>query len=225
MSRLVQNGGWPRLFVAPETVLRWHRDLVRRRWTVPRRCGRPPTQPAIRQLVLRMAAENPGWGYRRIHGELIGLGHQLAPSTVWLILRRAGIDPAPQRAGQSWRQFLTAQAEGILACDFAHVDTVLYVLFVIEVATRRIWLLGVTGHPDGGWVTQCARNLLMDLGERSPRLCYLIRDRDSKFAAAFDAIFTAEGITVVRTPIRTPGRTRSPSGGSAASAASCWTGP
>ena len=128
-----------------------------------------------------------GWGYRRIHGEPIGLGHHLAPSTVWLILRRAGVDPAPQRAGQSWRQFLAAQAEGILACDFAHVDTVLlrrlYALFVIEVATRRIWLLGVTAHPDGAWVTQCAWNRLMDLGERSSRLCYLIRDRGSKFAA------------------------------------------
>ena len=118
-----------------------------------------------------MAADNPGWGYRRIHGELAGLGHRLAPSTVWLILRRAGIDPAPQRAGQSWRQFLTAQAEGILACDFTHVETVLlrrlYIFFVVEVATRRVWLLGVTASPDGPWVTQCARNLLIDLGDRA----------------------------------------------------------
>jgi putative transposase len=101
LSRLVPGGRWPRLFVAPETVLRWHRDLVRRRWSVRRRGGRPPTRPSVRQLVLRMAADNPGWGYRRIHGELVGLGHRLAPSTVWLILRRSGIDPAPRRAGQS----------------------------------------------------------------------------------------------------------------------------
>jgi hypothetical protein len=128
-----------------------------------------------------MAADNPGWGYRRIHGELTGLGHRLAPSTVWLILRRAGIDPAPQRVGQSWRQFLAAQAEGLLACDFAQVETVLlgrlYVVFVVEVASRRVWLLGVTAPPDSAWVTQCARNLLMDLSDRTSRFSYLIRDR------------------------------------------------
>jgi putative transposase len=127
---------------------------------------------------------------------------------VWLILRQARIDPAPQRAGQSWRQFLAAQAEGILACDFTHVDTVLlgrlYMFFVIEVATRRVWLLGVTAHPDGPWVTQCARNLLMDLGAQTARFRYLIRDRDSKFTAAFDAVFTAEAIRIVRTPVRAP---------------------
>jgi len=137
--------------------------------------------------VLRMAAENPGWGYRRIHGELAGLGHRLAPSTVWLILKRAGIDPAPRRSGQTWRQFLATQAGSILACDFAHVDTVLlhrlYLFFVVELSTRRVWLLGVTAHPDGPWVTQCARNFLVDLGDRAIRFKYLIRDRDSKFAA------------------------------------------
>jgi putative transposase len=208
LSRLVPRGRWPRMFVAPQTVLRWHRDLVRRRWTAPRRGGRPPTRPTIRQLVLRMAADNPGWGYRRIHGELIGLGHRLAPSTVWLILRRAGIDPAPRRTGQSWQQFLAAQAEGILACDFAHVETVLlrrlYILFVIELANRRVWLLGVTAQPDGAWVTQCARNLMMDLGDRATRFGYLLRDRDSKFTAAFDAVFTAEAIQIIRTPVRAP---------------------
>jgi hypothetical protein len=181
LSRLVPRRRWPRLFDTPETVLRWHRDLIRRRWTIPRHGGRPPTRPTIRQLVLRMAADNPGWGYRRIHGELVGLGHRLAPSTVWLILRRAGVDPAPRRAGQSWRQFLATQAESILACDFAHVETVLlrrlYILFVIELANRRVWLLGVTAHPDGAWVSQCARNLLMDLGDRVTGFRYLIRDR------------------------------------------------
>jgi putative transposase len=137
-----------------------------------------------------------------------GLGHQLAPSTVWLILRRAGIDPAPRRAEQSWRQFLATQVEGILACDFTHVETVvlrrLYILFVIELATRRVWLLGVTASPDGPWVTQCARNLMMDLGDRADRFRYLIRDRDRKFAATFDAVFAAATIQIVRTPVRAP---------------------
>jgi putative transposase len=208
LSRLVPRRRWPRLFVAPETILRWHRDLVRRRWTIPGRAGRPPTRPTIRQLVLRVAADNPGWGYRRIHGELAGLGHKLAPSTVWLILKRAGIEPAPRRSGQSWRQFLAAQAESILACDFAYVDTVLlgrlYLFFVVELSTRRVWLLGVTAHPDGPWATQCARNFLMGLGDRAARFKYLIRDRDSKFAATFDAVFAAEGVGILRTPIRAP---------------------
>jgi putative transposase len=127
---------------------------------------------------------------------------------VWLILKRAGIDPAPRRAGQTWRQFLAAQAGSILACDFAHVDTVLlhrlYLFFVVELSTRRVWLLGVTAHPDGPWVTQCARNFLMDLGGQAHRFKYLIRDRDSKFAATFDAVFTAEGVGILRTPIRAP---------------------
>jgi putative transposase len=227
-SRLVPRSRWPRLFVTPETALRWHRDLVRRRWTIPRRGGRPPTRPPVRRLVLQMAADNPGWGYRRIHGELVGLGHRLAPSTVWLILRRAGIDPAPRRPGQSWRQFLTAQANSILACDFTHVDTVLlgrlYVFFVLELSTRRVWPLGVTAHPDGPWVTQCARNLLMDLGDRGARFRYLIRDRDSKFAASFDAVFAAEAIRIVRTPVRAPRANATASGGSAAYAGSCSTG-
>ncbi|HEV8165538.1 MAG TPA: helix-turn-helix domain-containing protein, partial [Actinomycetota bacterium] len=130
-----------------------------RHWTNPHRpAGRPSIPPQLRQLILRIAAENPTWGYRRIHGELARLGYKLAPSTVWLLFKRAGIDPAPRRAGLSWRQFLSAQAEGILACDFFHVDTVLltrlYVLFVIEVATRRVHILGVTTNPTGAWVTQ-----------------------------------------------------------------------
>jgi hypothetical protein len=154
------------------------RDLIRRRWTVPRRAGRPPTRPTVRQLVQRMAADNPGWGYRRIHGELVGLGHKLAPSTVWLILRRAGTDPAPRRTGQTWRQFLAAQAESILACDLAHVDTVLlhrlYLLFAVELSTRPVWLLGVTAHADGPWVTQRARNFVVDLADRAGRFTYLI---------------------------------------------------
>jgi putative transposase len=158
--------------VSPRTLLRWHAQLVARRWTYPhRRPGRPPTAEAIRALVLRMARENPRWGYRRIHGELVGLGHSVAASTVWKIMKDAGLDPAPRRSGPTWRQFLTAQAHAILAIDFAHVDTVflrrLYILVVIEHDRRRVHLAGITAHPTGDWVTQQARNLLIDLGERA----------------------------------------------------------
>ena len=195
--------------VSPRTLLRWHAQLVARRWTYPRRHpGRPPVAQPIRALVLRMARENPRWGYRRIQGELIGLGHQIAASTVWKILKVAGIDPAPQRSGPTWRQFLAAQAHAILAVDVAHVDTVflhrLYVLVVIEHHRRRVHLAGITAHPTGAWVTQQARNLLMDLGDRAARFRFLIRDRDSKFTAAFDAVFADADIHVIRTPVRAP---------------------
>jgi putative transposase len=195
--------------VSPRTLLRWHAQLVARHWTYPRRQpGRPPTSQPIRSLVLRMARENPTWGYRRIQGELIGLGHQVAASTVWKILKAAGIDPAPQRSGPTWRQFLTAQAHAILAVDFAHVDTVflrrLYVLVVIEHGRRRVRIAGITTHPTGAWVTQHARNLLMDLGKRAEQFRFLIRDRDSKFTAAFDAVFAGADIAILRTPVRAP---------------------
>jgi transposase InsO family protein len=198
-----------RLIVSPRTLLRWHADLVRRRWAYPRGApGRPRTAPTVRALVLEMARDNPGWGYRRIHGELVGLGHKLAPSTVWQILKDAGIDPAPRRAGQSWRAFLDAQAKTILAADFFHVDTVLlrrlYVLFFIEHGTRRVHLGGITAHPTGEWVTQQARNLLMNLGDHADDLKFLIRDRDAKFTAAFDAVLAATGIRIIRTPVRAP---------------------
>ncbi|MGH3913908.1 MAG: integrase core domain-containing protein [Pseudonocardiaceae bacterium] len=177
--------------IAPATVLRWHRDLVTRRWTQPRRrrTGGRSTASELRQLVLRLAAEKPTWGYRRIQGELAGLGCRLAPSTVWLILKRAGINPAPRRSGLTWRQFLTAQAHGILATDFFCVDTLLlqrlYVLFVVEHATRRVHVLGITANPTGAWVAQQARNLLMDLRGRVASFRFLIRDRDSKFTDTF----------------------------------------
>jgi transposase InsO family protein len=209
LSRLLPTQLRRLRLVSPRTLLRWHADLVARRWTYPRhRPGRPPMPEPIRALVLRMARENPTWGYRRIQGELVGLGHQIAASTVWKILKAAGIDPAPQRSGPAWRQFLTAQAHTILAVDFAHVDTVflrrLYILVVIEHGRRRVHLAGITAHPTGAWVTQQARNLLMDLGDRADQFRFLIRDRDSKFTAAFDAVFAGAEIRIIRTPVRAP---------------------
>jgi putative transposase len=209
LSRLLPRPRWPAFFVTPATLTRWHRQLIARHWTYPHaRPGRPPVDPEIRKLVLRLAADNPTWGHRRIQGELAGLGHRVAASTVWKILHRAGVDPAPRRSGPTWTQFLTAQAHSILACDLFTVDTVflkrIYVLFFVELATRRVHLAGVTAHPSGAWVAQQARNLLMDLDQRIAGLRFLLRDRDSKFTAVFDAVFAAEGIEVVKTPLRAP---------------------
>ncbi len=209
LSRLLPTRLRQLRLVSPRTLLRWHAHLVARRWTYPRRRpGRPPTPQPIRALVLRMARENLTWGYRRIQGELVGLGHPVAASTVWTILRAAGLDPAPRRSGPTWRQFLSAQAHTILAVDFAHVDTVflrrLYVLVVIEHGRRRVHIAGITAHPTGAWVTQQARNLLIDLADRADQFRFLIRDRDSKFTAAFDAVFAGADIRIIRTPIRAP---------------------
>jgi putative transposase len=211
LARLLPGGHLRhlRLIISPRTLLRWHADLVKRRWAYPRRTpGRPRTAQAIRALVLEMARDNPAWGYRRIHGELTGLGYKVAPSTVWKILKDAGIDPAPRPAGQTWREFLTGQAKTIVAADFFHVDTVLlqrlYVLFFIEHGTRRVHLAGITAHPAGAWVTQQARNLLMDLEGQADGLEFLIRDRDTKFTAAFGAVFTAIGVRTIKTPVQAP---------------------
>jgi putative transposase len=209
LTRLLPRSRRAGLFVTPGTVLRWHADLVKRRWTYKRiRPGRVPTRSTIRELVLRMAAENPGWGYRRIAGELARLGRRVAPSTVWAILKKAGIEPAPRRSGSAWGEFLRAQAEGILACDFFHAETVtlvrLYCFAVVEHATRRVHVLGVTANPTVGWVAQQARNLMMDLGERAGSFKFMIRDRDGKFTALFDEVFRAEGIRVVLTAPQAP---------------------
>ena len=200
-----------RLLVAPDTIVRWHRDIVRRRWAARStrgRTGRPATRRNIQALVRPLARENPGWGYRRIHGELAGLGVKVAASTVWEILRASGIDPAPRQTGRTWPQFLRSQAEAILACDFFTVDlldgTRAYVLAVIEHATRRIRILGITLHPTGQWTAQQARNLLMDLDEQAHRARFMIRDRGSNFTATFDAVLADAGIRTVLCNIQTP---------------------
>ncbi len=209
LDRFLPTANWQSFLVQPATLLRWHRELVRRRWTYQRgQPGRPPITTDVRQLVLRLAVENPTWGYRRIHGELVGLGISLAPSSVWNILRRHGIDSAPRRASVSWSEFLRRQAAGIIECDFFTVETVrfrrLYVLVFIELERRRVHLAGVTTNPNSAWVVQQARNLMMTLSEQERRLCFLIRDRDSKFSAVFDEVFRSEGIRVIRTPIAAP---------------------
>jgi putative transposase len=194
-----------RLLVTSDTILRWHRDIIHRRWVARSKrakSGRPPTRRNIQTLVHRLARENPEWGYRRIHGELAGLGVKVAASTVWEILKASGINPAPRRPGPTWSQFLRSQAEAILACDFFTIDllygTQAYVLAVIEHATRRIRILGVTLHPDGEWTAQQARNLLMDLGGQADRVRFMIRDRGSNFTAAFDAVLADATVRTVR---------------------------
>ena len=195
----------------PDTILRWYRSIADRRWAALAMGGktcRPATSRNIRALVLRLARENPGWGYRRIHGELAGLGVKIAASTVWEILKKAGIDPASRRSVPTWSQFLRSQAEAILACDFFTADlldgTEAYVLAVIEHATRRIRILGVTLHPTGEWTAQQARNLVMDLGEQAHRVKFMIRDRGSNYTAAFDAVLAGAGIRIVLCNVRTP---------------------
>jgi len=211
LSRLVNRHRRAEIFpVTPATILRWHRHLVARKWTFTdrRRPGRPSTGASLKTLIVRMAQENPTWGHRRIQGELARLGYAIAASTVWETLHAAGIDPAPRRAGPTWRQFLAAQAHAILACDFLVVETVLlkrlYVLVFIEHGTRRLHLAGVTAHPTGARALQQARNLTMDLGERLETLRFLIHDRDPLFTTAFAEVFKAEGLRNITTLPQTP---------------------
>jgi transposase len=200
-----------RLIVTPGTILRWHRDIVRRRWSRRSRQGRPgrpATHRKVRSVVLRLARENESWGYRRIHGELAGLGITVAPSTVWQILKSAGIDPAPRRDGPGWPEFLRSQAQGILALDFFTADllngTKVYVLAAIEHGTRRIRILGATKHPVQPWVLQQARNLLMDLEDAGTQVKFVLRDRDTSFTVMFDAVFEAAGARVIRSAVQAP---------------------
>ena len=199
-----------RLLVRPDTVFRWHRDLTRRRHarSKPKRQGRPPTARSIRALVLRLVRENPQWGYRRVHGELLVLGVKVAASTVWEILQDAGIDPAPERTSSAWTAFLRSQADALLACDFLETATLtgarLYVLAVIEHRTRRIRILGATAHPSAAWVAQAARNLVMDLEDAGCQARWMIRDRDGKFPRLFDAVLADASIRIVLTGVRMP---------------------
>ena len=211
LARLLPRRRWSGIFpVTPATLLAWHRQLAGSKYDTSRRRkpGRPPTVPGAGRLVVRLAKENPLWGHRRIHGELAKLGVTIAPSTVWKILHAAGIDPAPRRSGPAWRQFLHAQAAGILAVDFLHVDTVLlrrlYVLVFIEHGTRRMHLGGVTANPAGDWTVQQARNLALTLGERFESIRFLIRDRGPDFTASFDAVFQAAGTRIVRSAVQAP---------------------
>jgi putative transposase len=206
-SGLLPRGRWSVFVVSPQTLLRWQRELVRRKWTYRRRpAGRPPLDGERRELVLRLARENPRWGCVRIQGELRKLGVRVGATTIRSVLRRSGLGPAPRRDRPSWSEFLRAQAQGVLACDFFTVETVwlrtLYVLFWIEHGSRRVHLAGVTANPDCAWVTQQVRNLAID--ERLGNVRFLIHDRDAKFCGPFDAIVRAEGVRVIETPFRAP---------------------
>jgi transposase InsO family protein len=209
LSRVLPRRSWSVFLVSPRTLLRWHQRLVARRWTYPRaRMGRPPVGSEVAKLVVRFARENPSWGYKRIVGELLGLGVAVSPSAVRAILIRHGLPPVPERDRLSWRRFLRQQAASMLACDFLTVETVrltrIYVLFFISLERRRIEFIASTANPDGRWVTQQARNLMMQLGERERQFRFLLHDRDSKFCFDFDAVFRSEGIRIIHTPVRAP---------------------
>ena len=208
LSRSLPRVAWAGFPVKPQTLLRWHRQLVTRRWTYEQRaCGRPPLESSLRTLILRLGRENPHWGYRRIVGELKGLGIAVSATSVRKVLHEGGLQPAPERSHSSWRAFLRAQTATMLACDFLTVETAflqrIYVLFFISLATRRIEYIASTAHPDGRWVGQQARNLVMQFGDEQP-FRFLIHDRDTKFSHAFDEVFRTEGIKVIRTPIQAP---------------------
>jgi putative transposase len=221
-----------RLIVTPATILRWHRGIVRRGWarlSCRGRCGPPPVRRNVRSVVLRLARENESWGYRRIHAELAALGIRVAPSTVWQILKDAAIGPAPRRDGPGWAEFLRSQAQGILALDFFTADLLngkkAYVLAVIEHGSRRVRVLGATGHPVQSWVLQQARNLLMDLGDAGTRVKFVLHDRDASFTQAFDAVFQAAGTRVIRSAVQAPRMNSIMERWKAAADETCWTGP
>jgi putative transposase len=208
ISRTLPRARWSSFVVSPQTLLRWHRELVRRKWTHRRRSvgGRPPIPDEVREFILRMARENPRWGCIRIRGELAKLGVRISATKIRTLLRANGLGPAPRRGGPTWSEFLRSQAHGILALDFFCVETAwlrtLYVLFAIQVRTRRVHVLGVTRNPDSAWVTQQARNLAV--GEGLEGIRFVIRDRDSKFSGPFDEVFRSEGVRIIKTPVRAP---------------------
>jgi putative transposase len=209
VSRVLPRSRWSCFLVQPETLLRWHRRLVAGAWTYPhRQTGRPPLDPDVQQLIVRLATENSRWGYQRIKGELQRLGVHVSATAIRTTLRRHGLNPAPRRATTTWRAFLREQAAGIVACDFFTVDTVwlrrLYVLFFIELDSRRVHLGGVTANPDGGWVTQQARNLLLVLDERGRQVRFLLRDHDAKFTRSFNDLFRSQDADILVTPVRAP---------------------
>jgi hypothetical protein len=209
-SRAIPRSRWVAFFVQPATLLRWHRKLVRRKWIYRRtgRLGGPPIDAAIRELILRLARENPRWGCVRIGGELRKLGLRVSATTIRALLRTARLGPAPRRSGPTWTEFLRAQADGIIACDFFTVETAwlrtLYVLVFIELGSRRIHLSPATALPNSAWVTQQARNLALDLDARASSVRFFIRDRDTKFSRPFDTVLRSEGMRVIRTPFRAP---------------------
>jgi len=209
-SRSIPRDRWSCFMVTPATLIRWHRELVRKKWTYGKTGlrGRPPIDPEVRDLVLKIARENLRWGCVRIEGELRKLGIRVSATTIRTLLRTARLGPAPRRTGPTWTQFLRAQAQAIIVCDFFTVETAwlrtLYVLLFIELGSRRIHLSASTVHPDAAWVTQQARNLAMELDDRPTAIRFLIRDRDTKFVGPFDEVFRSEGAKMIPTPIRAP---------------------
>lgn len=209
LSRCIPRGRWSAFVVTPATLLGWHRRMVRRHWTYPNAPkGRPAVPAELQSLIVRVARENPRWGYQRIKGELAGLGYRVSASSIRRILHRNGIGPAPRRVPTTWRSFIRQQAAGIVACDFFSVDsawlTRYYVLFFIEIETRRVHVCGITTNPSGAWVTQQARNLAGVLEDRGRVVSHLIRDRDTKFTRPFDDVWRSIGSQVLRTPVRAP---------------------
>ncbi|MER5916772.1 integrase core domain-containing protein [Streptomyces sp. NPDC001982] len=210
LARLLHRPLRAHRIVSPRTLLAWHHRLIKHKWTQPSSPGLPPLSEELRELITRLGTENPRWGFRRVHGELRRLGHKVSPAPVRRVLLAAGLGPARRRhpARGEWTAFLKAHAHGLLATDLFHVDTIglqrLYALFVMEVRTRTVHVLGVTAHPTAAWTTQQARQLLWQLGDRATDFTHLIRDRDAKFTTAFNAVFASDGITVAKTPPRSP---------------------
>jgi putative transposase len=209
--RLVSRAALVGMLVQPDTVLGWHRELVRKKLSAfgrRRGPGRPGLEPAVQELILEMAKDNPRWGCVRIRAELLKLGHRVSATAIRKLLRRHRIGPAPLRSGLRWKTFLRAQASAIVVTDFFSLDTVflklLYVLLYMELETRRVIWFAVTENPDSAWVTQQARNVAWELNERRVKARFLIHDHEAKFGGGSDLVFQAEGMRVIKTPIAAP---------------------